>query len=76
MSEVSNVRPEFSHVKLNGLGQRRATEVAEAYTELLEFVERIGTNGGGREVALARTALQEACFWTKKALCMDPANRE
>lgn len=73
---MSDMKDEFKVHRLNGNGMLKAQNLGEKFSETLELVERLGTNGGGREVALARTALQEASFWAKRAMALDPANRE
>lgn len=69
------VHSAFSVHMLNEEGIKKATVLAEKFSDVLDHVET-SSPGAGREVALARTALQEACFWAKRAMAMDPANQK
>lgn len=79
-----SVRAEFKVHRLNPSGLARADALAGEFSKLLETVERAAASQSdkaapptsGRELALARTALQEACFWAKRALALNPDNQE
>lgn len=68
------VRREFEFHRLNPVGVKRAQSIAESFSELLEKLEaHVGT---GREASLCRTKLEEACFFAKKAMAIQPENQE
>jgi hypothetical protein len=66
---------EFAVQMLNENGKRKANELAEGFDSLLTAVERLGT-GDPRCVAVAKTKLEEACFFAKKAMASDTANQQ
>lgn len=68
-----DIRSEFNHVALSDVGLEKAKRLREAFTSLLNTVE--DTTMTGREQALARTKLQEAAYWTMKALSLSPMNQ-
>ena len=59
---------------LNAEGKRKATLLAEAFSDLLARVEAVSPEG--RDLAIVRTKLQEASFFAKRAMACDPANQE
>lgn len=67
----------FGYVKPNDRGVARLNVVQEQFEKLWEAIE-IAASGssGGRELALCKTNLQQACFWAKKAVCESEENRE
>lgn len=76
----------FEVHKLNELGLARAELLRAAFQNLLETIEQSCALGAvnpkthqtinGREVALARTHLETACFFAKRAMAMCPENQE
>lgn len=62
------MKKEFQVHKLNQLGLETAKKLGEEFSELLELIERAAEGGDGRCLALARTKLEEACFYAKKAM--------
>jgi hypothetical protein len=65
---------EFAVHMLNDTGKAKARQLADAFDLLLAKIETMCTDG--RELAIARTKLEEACFFAKKAMALDPANTE
>lgn len=71
-----SIRPEFQTHTLNEEGKARAQHLAEAFSSLMDLVEVQGTGGDGRALALAKTKLEEACFFAKRAMATKAANQE
>ncbi len=67
--------PLFQVHRLNKGGLEKAEELAGLFDDLLKGMERINLRDG-RELALARTHLEEACFFAKKALASNPAHQD
>jgi hypothetical protein len=65
--------PLFQVHRLNTSGQIKAKFVAEQFNELLSHVQ--AQVPVGRELAIVKTKLEEACFFAKKAIANDPANQ-
>lgn len=74
---------EFAVHMLNETGKAKAARIAEAFDRLLvELTTPATPNDGaenilcqpGRETALVRTKLEEACFFAKKAMASAPEN--
>jgi hypothetical protein len=66
-----NMNAEFRVHVLNDQGIAKAKAIAESFDRLLDEILAINTNYGP-EMALARTKLEEACFYCKKAMAIDP----
>jgi hypothetical protein len=66
------MRAAFSVHKLNDAGAEKAIELAKRFDELCDHIESIAGKEGARELAIARTKLEEACFFAKKAMAMNP----
>ena len=68
----------FTYHKLNAMGQRKAELVASTFDSAYETLCR--TVGAElvktREFALVRTKLQEACFFAKNLVSIQPENQE
>lgn len=63
--------PLFSVHLLNELGLKKAAVIADAFNGLLWQLQSGGTNAlcpEGREFAIVKTKLEEACFFAKKAM--------
>lgn len=69
-----NVRPEFQVHMLNERGEEKARVLVTAFGALLDGVEAQGVTG--RELALVKTKLEEACFFAKKGIASLPENQE
>lgn len=66
-------RPEFAVHLLNDLGKERAGQIAEAFSNLLNEVEYLVHPATyGREMSIVRTKLEEASFFAKKAMAVQP----
>lgn len=59
---------------LNEQGKAKAQRIAKAFDGLLSELEGVGIVDG-REMALVRTKLEEACFFAKKAMARRPENQ-
>ena len=67
----------FQVHKLNEEGLKKAAEIAEAFNTCLDSITAlVGSNSTGREMAVVRTKLEEACFFTKKAMANEPENQQ
>lgn len=63
---------EFAVHMLNDAGKDKAKAIAEAFDECLEKLVALCPTG--RELAITRTKLEEACFFAKKAMASAPGN--
>lgn len=68
------MRKEFDVHMLNQHGKERATEIAETFSKALEKLEAV-CGPEGREMAIVRTKLEEACFFAKRAMAVKPENQ-
>ncbi len=69
------VRDEFSVHMLNEQGKVLAARIAMIFTDCLNDLE--GTVGkDGREMAIVRTKLQEAAFFAKRAMAVNPEHQQ
>jgi len=59
---------------LNGIGLAKAKELGEIFSEALNRIEYFVP--AGRERALVITKLQEASFFAKRGIALDPANQK
>lgn len=66
------MRQEFQVHRLNESGMEKAVELAEIFSRALDQIETILVSSPGRERALVITKLQEASFFAKRALALDP----
>lgn len=58
---------DMTHVGVNTEGQARVQKIEWEFNDIMNQMLNICPSG--RELALVRTKLQEACFWAKKAVC-------
>lgn len=65
---------EFSVHRLNPTGLECADRCAAAFDRLLTELDVIGMESG-RERAIVVTKLQEASFFAKRAVALNPANQ-
>lgn len=68
------MRPEFEVHLLNVRGQQKAKAIAEAFDRLLGEIEQI-VPPSGRNIAIVKTKLEEACFFAKKAMAIHLDNQ-
>lgn len=65
----------FDVHRLNEIGMDKAHGIQAAFSEALRALEGLcGTDG--REMAIVRTKLEEACFFAKRAMAIKPENQE
>ena len=65
-------RPEFQVHMLDETGLAKAKVLASMFSELLTAIEAIVPPG--RERSLVATKLEEASYFAKKGMAVDPAN--
>lgn len=59
---------------LNDSGKAKAKRIAESFNALLASLGEVVP--AGRELALVKTKLEEACFFAKKGMASQPENHE
>ena len=69
-----SVRNEFQVHMLNDDGIAKANGLAEIFSSTLDAIEKLVPPG--RERALVVTKLQEASFFAKRGIAIDPANQK
>lgn len=69
-----SIRQEFQVHMLNQVGMQKARDIASSFSVLLNDLEEL-CGKDGREMALVRTGLQEASFFAKRAMAMNPENQ-
>ena len=68
------MRPKFAVHKLNEEGQQRAQMISESFDSLVSTLNGICMDC--REYSIAKTKLEEACFFAKKAMAINLANQD
>lgn len=66
--------PEFATHMLNPMGKEKAKEIQAIFDHALNRLELVCTQG--REFAITKTKLEEACFFAKKAMAINLNNQE
>jgi hypothetical protein len=66
--------PLFAVHKLNEVGMPKAQAIAEAYDKCLAEVTELVGAAPSRELSIAKTKLEESCFYAKKAMANNPTN--
>lgn len=70
---------------LNDQGKAKAQQIAQMFDGLLSSVKNVAgpfdpnvpvPNEVARELAIVRSKLEEACFYSKKAVANNPANQQ
>lgn len=76
--EETMPRKEFNVHVLNEEGQKKAADVGEVFSDALTKIEAIIGDDVGvkRELALVITKLQEASFFAKRAVALQPSNQQ
>jgi hypothetical protein len=70
-----NVAPEFEVHMLNEEGKIKAKQIAESFSILLtNLINLCGSDG--REMAIVRIKLEEACFFAKKTMANKKENQQ
>lgn len=64
----------FKSHRLNEVGLQKAQAIGSLFDELLEGLKE--RCPAGREFAITKTKLEEACFFAKKAMAQDPENQQ
>lgn len=65
----------FDVVVLNDAGEAAARKLQAIFETTLREVEEV-CGGAGRDMAIARTKLQEACMFAHSAMTTRPENQE
>lgn len=73
MNSCMLIDPLFQFHQLNPEGITKAIRIAEDFTELLNRLSFYCPNS--REFSIAKTKLEEACFFAKKAMASDGTNQ-
>lgn len=68
------IRPEFKVHMLNDAGKTKAHALALVFSSALDQIESAGV--AGRDLALVKTKLEEACFCAKRGIAALPENQE
>ena len=74
----------FAFHKLNQGGQDKSKKIAELYHNFIQDVHQVTFDGvdsdqpnwEGREWAIVKSKLEEACFFSKKAMALQTKNQE
>lgn len=66
------INTEFQVHKLNQDGIRKAIHIADQFDDLLEDLKKVIPEG--RILSIVRTKLEEACFFAKKGIAINPDN--
>jgi hypothetical protein len=72
---VGAMNKEFTVHMLNAAGKAKAAAIATAFDTCLDALLAVSPSPS-REMSIARTKLEEASFFAKKAMASDPANCE
>lgn len=65
--------PEFQVYKLNEKGFEYVNRIKDEFNRLLGVI--VSLCPASRELSIARTKLEEACFFTKKCVANNPDNQ-
>jgi hypothetical protein len=70
----TTMHKEFAVHKVNEEGFRKANDIAAVFSNTLNYLESVCP--AGRELAIVRTKLEEACFFAKKSMASQPENQD
>lgn len=70
---MSDIRPEFQVHLLNRAGVEKANDIAEGFSKLVDWLEKIVP--AGRYQSLMKTNLEQACWFAKKGMASAPENQ-
>lgn len=70
------MHPNFATHKLNAKGIEYAVAIAEAFDGVLEELAVLGCATNSREFSIAKTKLEEACFFAKKSMAIQPEHQQ
>lgn len=59
---------------MNKDGMQKAQQISAIFSEALRQLETVCLPS--RELSIVRTKLEEACFFAKRAMAIDPKNQE
>jgi hypothetical protein len=74
VKDVHKKNPEFAVHMLNEVGKAKANIIRGAFDDCLNTLAGVCTTG--REFAVTKTKLEEACFFAKKAMAVNLSNQE
>lgn len=66
------MREEFAVHMLNNKGKRKANEIATAFDTCMSVIEKHCPPG--RLLAIVKTTMEQACFFAKKSMAIQPEN--
>lgn len=66
---------EFQVHLLNEQGIQKAKDMAQKFSDLLDWIQNPDICEQGRELAIVKTKLEEASFFAKKAMAINPINQ-
>lgn len=72
--EANKQNPEFATHKLNEEGFGKAAVIRDAFDDCLNTLTQVCSPG--REFSVAKTKLEEACFFAKKSMATNLANQQ
>ncbi len=72
---TTEIHPLFSYKKLNQVGIAKARRIAAAFTFLYTELRSVCPEQT-REFSIVKTKLEEASFYAKKSVSLDPDNQE
>lgn len=67
---------EFEVYSLNSEGIDKANTIAVLFDNLLNELRAEGVCLPGRSLEIVKTKLEEACFFAKKAMAINPCNQK
>ena len=69
------VRKEFQVHRLNEQGLAKADSLASVFSEALDKIEGLA-GSDGREMVIVRTKMEEASYYSKRAMAQRPENQQ